>query len=285
LTTADLDTSVDDVAAVRWASTASLVCNHITFENCVLSGFTFGTATEQQLQSITFSNCKFDTLYQGAYLGGASPVLGGATGVRFVNNLFDNIYVQGLVFDNVSLNNTNNNLFLDVGNHFNGTTFPASSVIDINAENNVCLGDQFQRTTAYAGTYPRIELNGTACIATDSGVQMQIGTYIVEAGTTDTLLDDTGPATILTFDATEIRAIRVNYSVIRESTVRTGVFTIVASTDGTGGNLVWNDEGYENSATGVSLTATETASVVSWQYTTTLTGFDGDIKYSVTRLA
>jgi hypothetical protein len=59
----------------------------------------------------------------------------------------------------------------------------------------------------------------------------------------------------------------------------------VASTDGTGVNLVYNDEAYTNSSTGVSLTASESGSVVSWDYSTTSTGFDASLKYSVTRLA
>lgn len=286
LTTADLDTAADDVAAVRWASTAGLVCNHITLNNCKFSGFTYGTNTDQQLQSCTISNSKFDTLYQGVYLGGASPVNGGATGTRLVNNMFDNIYVQGIVFDNVSLNNTNDNIFYDVGNHFLGTTYPASAVIDINTENNVCLGDMFQRTNAYSGTYPRIDLHSTASIATENGEQIQMGTYYRQAGTSTTLVNNTAAAaTITTLDATVVRAVRIDYTITRLTTTRTGYFTIVASTDGTGGNLVYNDEGYQNTSTGVTLTATETGSVVSWKYTTTNTGSDATLYYSVTLLA
>jgi hypothetical protein len=285
LTTADLDTAADDIAAVRWASTAGLVCNHITLNNCKFSGFTYGTNTDQQLQSCTISNSKFDTLYQGVYLGGASPVNGGATGTRLVNNMFDNIYVQGIVFDNVSLNNTNDNIFYDVGNHFLGTTFPASAVIDINTENNVCLGDMFQRTNAYSGTYPRIDLHSTASIATENGEQIQMGTYYRQAGTSMTLVNNTASATpIDTIDAA-LRAVRIDYTITRLTTTRTGYFTIVASTDGTGGNLVYNDEGYQNTSTGVTLTATETGSVITWKYTTTNTGSDATLYYSVTLLA
>jgi hypothetical protein len=286
LTTADLDTAADDVAAVRWASTTGLVCNHITFDNCKFSGFTYGTSTDQQIESCTISNSKFDTLYQGAYLGGASPVNGGATGTRFINNMFDNVYVQGIVFDNVSLNNTNNNIFYDVGNHFLGTAYPASTIIDINADNNVCVGDMFERTTAQSSTYTRINLNSTASIATENAVQVQQGTYVRETGTSATLVDNTGSATtIISADATVTRAVRIDYTITRLTATRTGSFTIVASTDGTGGNLEYNDEGYQNTSTGVTLTATETGSVVSWQYTTTSTGNDAIIYYSVTRLA
>jgi hypothetical protein len=213
-------------------------------------------------------------------------VNGGATGTRFINNMFDNVYVQGIVFDNVSLNNTNNNIFYDVGNHFLGTTYPASTIIDINADNNVCVGDMFERTTAQSSTYTRINLNSTASIATENAVQVQQGTYVRETGTSATLVDNTGSATtIISADATVTRAVRIDYTITRLTATRTGSFTIVASTDGTGGNLEYNDEGYQNTSTGVTLTATETGSVVSWKYTTTSTGNDAIIYYSVTRLA
>jgi hypothetical protein len=99
----DLTTSVDDTRAVDWLSTPSLPCTQINFDNCVFTGFTYGINTDQQIRGATVSNSAFDTLYQGAVLGGVSPSNGGATGVKFISNSFDNIYEQGLVFNNVSL--------------------------------------------------------------------------------------------------------------------------------------------------------------------------------------
>ena len=43
---------------------------------------------------MTVSNGKFDTLYQGVYLGGITPVNGGPTGVRIITNVFDKISVH-----------------------------------------------------------------------------------------------------------------------------------------------------------------------------------------------
>jgi len=175
LTTSTLTVATDDIAAVRWASTTSLVTSHVTFENCNFNGFTYGTNTEQQIEGITFSNCNFDTLYQGVYLGGVTPVNGGPTGVRIITNVFDNIYVEGVVIEGVSLNTTTNNVFYDVGNHFNGAALAASPIIDIDTANNVCLGDMFERTTAQATTYPRIKLNNTASIAMENGYRLLQG--------------------------------------------------------------------------------------------------------------
>jgi hypothetical protein len=286
LTTATLTVATDDIAAVRWASTTTLVDSHINFDNCSFKGFTYGTNTDQQIEGVTFSNCNFDTLYQGVYLGGATPVNGGPTGVRLISNVFDNIYVEGVVINGVSLNTTTNNVFYDVGNHFNGAALAASSIIDIDTANNVCLGDMFERTTAQSTAYARINLNNTAGIAMENGYRLQQGTYKRESGVQFTLVDNVSVAAqILTFSATAVKAVQINYTIVRGTAVRTGVYTIVAGTDASGTNLQGSDTGVQNSAPGVTFSVTESTSVVSWKYVTTSTGNNGTLTYSVTYLA
>ena len=286
LITTTLTVATDNIAAVRWASTTTLVCSHVTFENCVFNGFTYGTNTAQQIEGITFSNCEFDTLYQGAYLGGATPVNGGPTGVRLITNVFDNIYVEGIVIDGVSLNTTTNNVFYDVGNHFNGAALAASAIIDIDTANNVCLGDMFERTTAQSATYPRIKLNNTASIAMENGYRLLQGSYVRESGVTFTLTDNISSATtIFSFDANVVAAVQIDYTIVRGTTVRTGVYTIVRGTDASGTNLQGSDSGVQNSAPGVTFSVTESTSTVAWNYVTTSTGTDGVLNYSITYLA
>ena len=286
LTTATLTVATDDIAAVRWASTTTLVDSHINFDNCSFKGFTYGTNTDQQIEGVTFSNCNFDTLYQGVYLGGATPVNGGPTGVRLISNVFDNIYVEGVVINGVSLNTTTNNVFYDVGNHFNGAALAASSIIDIDTANNVCLGDMFERTTAQSTAYARINLNNTAGIAMENGYRLQQGTYKRESGVQFTLVDNVSVAAqILTFSATAVKAVQINYTIVRGTAVRTGVYTIVAGTDASGTNLQGSDTGVQNSSPGVTFSVTESTSVVSWKYVTTSTGNNGILTYSVTYLA
>ena len=286
LTTSTLTVSTDNIAAVRWTSTTTLVDSHINFDNCSFKGFTYGTNTAQQIEGITFSNCEFDTLYQGVYLGGATPVNGGPTGVRLISNVFDNIYVEGVVIDGVSLNTTSNNVFYDVGNHFNGAALAASAIIDIDTANNVCLGDMFERTTAQSATYARIKLNNTASIAMENGYRLLQGSYVRESGITFTLADNVSSATqILSFDATAVAAVQIDYTITRGTTVRTGVYTIVRGTDASGTNLQGSDTGVQNSAPGVTFSVTESTSIVAWKYVTTSTGTAGTLNYSVTRLA
>ena len=286
LTTSTLTVPTDNIAAVRWASTTSLVDNHINFDNCTFKGFTYGTNTQQQIEGIVFSNCKFDTLYQGAYLGGVSPVSGGPSGVRLISNVFDNIYVEGVVIKGVSLNSTTNNVFYDVGNHFNGAALAASAIIDIDTANNTCLGDMFERTTAQAATYPRIKLNNTASIAMENGYRLQQGTYKRESGVSFTLVNNVSSAAeIFSFDATAVAAVQINYTITRGTAVRTGVYTIVSGTDASGTNLQGSDTGVQNTSPGVTFSVTESSSVVAWKYATTNTGTAGTLNYSITYLA
>ena len=288
LTSANVSTdfTTANTKAIDFASTSSLVCSHIEFDNVSASGFTYGINTAQQLKGITVSNGLFATLYQGIYLGGPTPVAGGPTGVRVVGNVFDSIYLQGIVIDGVGLNASAHNVFYDVGNHFNGSTLPASSIIDINADNNVSIGDMFQRTTLQSVQFSRINLNSKASIGIDNAVQLQLGTYVRNTGLSATLLNNVGNTVLFTISAASTRAFNFDYTVVRNTAnVRTGTFTVVASTDGTGVTLLYNDAGFENQSPGVSFAAAETGNTVSVFYSTTNTGTTATVNYSVTKLA
>ena len=268
------------------SSTASLICNNITFRRCTFGGTTWAFETPNQVQGVLVTESTFDTHYQGVSLGDPSPVNGGPTGFRFLGNVFDNIYAEGiLIAANTGMNTSGYNMFYDVGNHFNGTTSPATAVINFVGQNNVSVGDMFQRTTVYAGTYPRININNGINIAFDSASQTQQGTYVRQTGATGTLTDNTADQTILTFNATAIRAVQINYTIVRDVNTRTGVYIIVAGTDNAGTNLSGSDSGVQNASPGVTFSVSETAGVVSWKAATTSTGFAATINYSVTTLA
>lgn len=287
LTTADLTTEGDFTKGVAFASTVSLVCEQIVFDGCEFSGTIYGVDTDQQIKGVTFTNGKFNTLYRGVQLGTATVVNGGATGVRITGNLFDNIYAEGIVFGDVSLNATGHNIFYDVGNHFGGTTTPYTAVIDIQSNNNISISDLFERGDAYAdsetpGTsYPRITLNDTASIATTNGVQTQQGTYTRLSGARATLTDNSSN-TVTTFNSTETGpAFSINYTVTRGTAYRTGTIMVAASTTDSTGDITYNEDFVENSATGVSFNFTESANIVSFNYTTTSTGTNATLSYSI----
>jgi hypothetical protein len=291
LSEVDLTTTVDDIRAVDWASTVSLPCKQVNFDNCKFSGFTYGTNTEQQIQGCVFSNGQFDTLYQGAILGGASPSNGGPTGVKFIGNVFDNIYEEGIFINGVSLNASGYNIFYDVGNHFSGTTSPASAVITIDAINNISVGDMFQRTTTYSGTYPRIKIFNSssqtipASIGVDSAAQIQMGSFVRETGTQATLTAGASNSTLFTVSSVQIKAFSMDYTITVETSVRTGTLTVVNDADDSAGDgLSYTDDYVQNSDTDITLSVTDVGSTMSINYTSSGSRAAGQIYYSLTHL-
>lgn len=299
LAAADLDGVGDGIMAVDWASTVSAVSKNVTFNNCKFSKFTFATSTEQQIQGVTFSNSYFDSLYQGIVLGGVSPVNGGATGVRIVQNTFDAVYKEGIVVENVSLNCSAYNTFYDVGNHFQGVGSPETAVINLDGNNNVSVGDMFERTTANSGDlHPRIALNNLNNMAMSMNAHsltfyqagasvdtfsntLDLGTYQRTAGIEDTLVDNSSNDLVVVSQTglAPIYAFKIDYTITRGTAYRTG--TIVAAS-GTG--FSYTDDFTENATTGVTLTLVDNTGDVTVSYTTTSTGTNGSIRYSITNL-
>ena len=306
-TVSSLTVLTNNTACVRFNTTATYVCSNIEWNHGAFSGMVWGTNTDEQIEGVTFSNCSFDVLYQGVYLGNSSAPTVGPTGFRIVENNFDNIYAEGISIVNVGMNCSAYNAFYDVGNHFLGTANPSTPIIDINGTNNVSVGDMFERTTQYStGLHPRIQLNNLNGVALGMNVsnitfyqggtspgtpynyanQLALGTYQRTSGITDTLGDNVSSAlTLFTFDAVYIKAVKIDYTIVRGSAIRTGTYTIVSGTDASGTNLQGSDSGVQNSSAGQTFSVSETGSVVSWKYTTTSTGSTGTIYYSVTKLA
>jgi len=282
----DLVDALDSIACVHFESTPSLVCNNITFRRCTFGGTTWAFQTPNQVSGCLVTESTFNTHYQGISLGDPAPVNGGPTGFRILGNIFDNIYAEGIIIAaNTVMNASGYNMFYDVGNHFNGTTAPASAVINFVGTNNVSIGDMFQRTTVYSGTYPRININDGINIAFDGAAQTQQGTYVRETGTFATVANNAINQVIFTFFASAIKAVQINYTIVRDTAIRTGVFTIVAGTDNAGTGLASNDTGFENSSTGVTFGVQEVAGQVSWLSSATNTGIAATLNYSITRLA
>ena len=291
LTTTQLTSDILDTASVRFASTSSLITNQIVFDDCKFSGTVFGINTDQQVQGITVSNSILDTLYQGIVLGTGTPVNGGATGFRIVGNMFNNIYAEGVVFGAVSLNATGHNIFYGVGNHFGTTTSPFTAVIDIQSNNNISISDLFERSDAYAGpiiigtSYPRIVLNNTVSISTTNGSQLALGNYVRQSGQRFTLVDNTSSAaTIGTFSTDIAVAFKIDYTIVRDVTTQTGTYLVATQSVYTGTvttNLIYA----ENASTGITLSFSQTDTVVSFEYVSTNTGIDGILTYSLTYLS
>ena len=112
--------------------------------------------------------------------------------------------------------------------------------------------------------------------------QFSFGDYIVNSGTTATIADNT-TATFFTIDANAIPAFQVKYMIRRGVYTETGVYNIVGSTDGSGGSgfAATASTVVNNGSTGVTFNISETASTISFGYTSTSTGVTGILYYSI----
>lgn len=295
LTTATLAT-----AGVSFANQGSYVCTNIIWNNCVFSRMSWGVNTDAAVEGVTISNSRFDTLFQGVYLGNVVAPAVGPTGVRIVQNMFDNIYAEGITIVNCSLNATAYNTFYEVGNSFNGQTNPVTPVIDLDATNNVSIGDMFERTTAQStALHPRIALNNKNNIALGMNVsnidlyqsnvvdltlanQLSVGTYNRIAGIRD-IVANNATANLAYVDGTYISSLRMDYTIVRADLRRTGQMVVVKGQAATGTGFSYTDEFVENGATGVTLTAVADGANVRISYTSTNT-VAGTINYSITNL-
>ena len=288
MTTGTITSDSNNTIGVDFNSTNTLVCNQIVFDGCVFNGIIYGVNTGQNITGVTFTNSEFNTLYQGIVLGNGTVTNGGPTGVRIVGNLFNNIYLEGIVFgsvlNDIQLNASGHNIFYDVANQFTSSTgSPAASIINIYNSNNLSISDLFQRTPDYATIYPCVQLNDTASIATTNGAQLAMGTYTRQSGNTFNIVNNTSPpATIATISTLQTQAFSVNYTILRGTAYQTG--TVLVASNGGSADLTTSQDYVENESTGVVLSASQSGTTVSLKYTSTNTGIPGIINYSITYL-
>jgi hypothetical protein len=272
-----------DIAGVRFSSTTTLISDSVTFDKCRFDGLTWGINTDQQVQSITVSNGKFTDLYRGVVLGTGSVVNGGATGFRTVGNMFDSIYAQGIIYDNVSLNITANNVFYDVANELQGAGNPAYAIIQFGDDNNASVNDLFERDDTDANNYARVSITGSSGT---TGTQIQLGRYSRDTGRTFTLANNASNQTIFTTNANQFKAFDMCYTINRNGEIRHGTFTVVSKiADGSTLSQVYTDDYSETDDVGVTLAVTQSGGTVTVLYTTSNTGFTGTLTYSLSHLA
>lgn len=285
LTTTDLTADTNNSRGVDFNTTVSYSCEQIVFDGCVFSGTVYGINTDAEVLGVTVSNSEFNTLYQGVLLGTVAPATTAPTGIRIVNNVFDNIYAEGIVFGEYSnINASAQNIFYNVGNHFTAST-AYTPVITLNNPNNISANDLFERSDTSAADYPRIYFDiATAFVAGTNGSQIvaATGTYVRQSGSqTEIAIDDTN--TVTTVPANQIQAFAVDYTIVRDTTYRKGTM-MISSVNGTG-TPVWTDEFVQNADTGVSLSAVQVGDVITISYTSDNTLGNGTINYSINYLA
>jgi hypothetical protein len=230
--------AVDDIAGVRFSGSS----NQLTFDKCRFSGLTYGINTNAEIQDVTVSNSKFSVLYQGLVLGTGTLEGVGPTGVRAVFNMFDDVYAEGVIYGAVSLNATAHNVFYDVGNNF--TNSPATPIVRFDDDNNVSFSDMFERDNTDAVTQPRVAVIGGS---NSTATVMQLGRYARRSGLS-TALPANATTTFLQVNRDDVKAFRVDYTMVDGEFIRTGTMTITAK-GGSGADtgLAYSDDYTENS--------------------------------------
>jgi len=255
-----------DIAAVRFVNSGSVACSNIAFDRCGFTNLTYAFNTNESINGVTVSNGLFDTLYQGMILT-TNP-----NGVRIVHNQFDNIFAEALVLA-AQLNVSSYNAFYNVGNNIGGTS-PITPVVRMN-NNNVSVGDIFERSDADDVQVPRVDVSNFA--ATIGAIQTAFGNYVSVSGRRGTIADNqTSAQTIFYVSALDANGFTVNYKLSRGGNTRVGAITVIPG-------VTYTDDYVESASTGVTLAAQTGAipNTVDIVYTSTNTGTAGTIDYTV----
>lgn len=274
--------------ALRFASTDALVTKNVKITNSKFSNFWSTTIATQEVTGVLITGSTIGTMYRGITLGGDTVVNGGPSGFRITQNVFDDIYWNGIYIQNARMNASGYNMFYDVANEFNGHEYPSAPIIDILTGDNIAVGDLWLRANddIVWAHESRININETKTIVVDGNEKLILGAYQRSVGIKTELADSVTGIELFQFDAAFDRALAIDYTITYSEpsmlNVRTGTLTVVCSGDDTNNPMV-NDNYTENGSTGVTLDATQLDSIVSVVYSTTVAG--ATISYSAKRLA
>jgi len=275
-------TTGNNKSAVLMLDTAGNI-SQVTFDQCEFSRTTYGISVTGGVSSVLINNSLFDTLYQGivAASGTYSP-----ESFKVTSSTFDNINQQAIYAGDSSSTISAYNNFKNVGTGnaiVMDTGAPTSSVLYWNTRNNFGFFDTFDRTISELINEPVLEANDSA--ATPKFLSaFALGSAVTFPGDTETLLDATSSAANTSLAVTSVTSsIVAEYSIVRGNNYRTGIIKAAQY----GGNVIYDDEYTETANTGVVLSFINdtTNNLAIMTYTTTSTGTDATLKYSLRTFA
>jgi hypothetical protein len=292
------------ISTIRFSSTPAITTGNINFSECNFTGATYGfnsvdslTSKEQAVKGVNIDGCSFNMLYQGVVLGMGADTTNSPTGFRITNCVFDKIYAEGILIAAAELNASGYNIFYDVGDQLLGLQNPCYAIIEFRSNNNLSIGDMFARTDDLSEipdpgvSFPRVLLSDSTSIAITNSAQIAVGTYVRQSGQIASLVDNqtsfvdivSATGDPLEINSTRIHAFAIDYTIVRGSGVRTGTLTIAPR----GGLLAlqWSDDYVESYDIGVTLNVVQPLSIVTVQYKTNSSGYEGSMTYSIRHLA
>jgi hypothetical protein len=294
-TVANLGVATANTKCFEIKGSSTSIPEMVTVDKCQFRLCTYGFHCDDDAKGVTVSNSRFYNLFRGAVLGENKEAADtGPQAFRIVHNLFDEIASAGVYIANVNYNCSGYNTFLDVGNSFNGEGNAATHVIQLLEDDNVSIGDMFERSDANSTSFSRIKRgSGKKVVAFDGAKTIIQGEYERQSGLTATLTDgvstdDSTDSTIFVLANPTYKSFKIDYSILRGDTHRIGtVKCAVGPMDSTGAgslSIQWSDGYVENSDTGVVLQVIEEGTDIEFHYTTTVTGDNATIHYSISHL-
>jgi len=272
----------NDFATVRFFNKGSIsTCADITFDRCRFSGLAKAMDTDVAVTGVTVTNSLFDVLYYGITLARGTLEGSGPSGFRVVHNRFNQIFAQGLWFQDTNLNASAYNLFQDVGDRI--AVSPISAVVEFGNDNNISVGDLFSRTDVEVRTtaLPRIKVTGSA---TNTGSGIRLGRYSRDRGRT-LALPDSGNAVVVQYNITLSPMVEIEYTISRGDLVKSGTMLVTAgSPDGSTEAVIWTDDFNEIGDTRVTLSASRLSDTVTVTASATSTGTLPTMLYSIKQL-
>lgn len=134
--------------------------NNNSFDNVVIKGFATAVKSDNDIKDNVWTNCTFDTVWQGFSLGlqtilGTSGMLTGPINNTISNSTFNNIWQHAIQIDAGTDNVSKNNKFYSIGQaggNASLTQYPIIKFVDLK---NTSDGDWFERSQelGYNETY------------------------------------------------------------------------------------------------------------------------------------
>jgi len=142
-----------NIDGIRLSSLSTAVSsNNNQFDNVVVKQFVTAVKSDHDIKDNIWTNCTFDTLWQGAALGLGSilsndgPIKTGPINNTITNSKFDNIYTSAIHIKNGTDNTSQYNKFYSIGNSSGNASLNEYSIIKFESLRNSSVGDWFQRS-------------------------------------------------------------------------------------------------------------------------------------------
>lgn len=167
------------------ALSTAVSSNNNLFDNVEVMNFASAVASDNDIKDNTWTECTFDTVYQGFALGlatilGTSGMLTGPINNIITNSKFDNIYQHAIRIKNGTNNISKHNKFYSIGSAGGNASLTQHSIIKFESIKNTSADDWFQRSEELG--YDEAYKNGVAYWPEVEGPA------ITEFGTTHKLL-------------------------------------------------------------------------------------------------